>query len=80
MCSFDHPAVPTQAVFAFDAFAGNARCNAALAQITSTSSIVVGFSTEKQQASEVNRINLAISAASLSSVIRICGFILFLKP
>ena len=41
MCSLDDPAVPAQAVFAFDAFAGNARCDTALAQITSASSIVV---------------------------------------
>lgn len=38
MCSLEDPAVPAQAVFAFDAFAGNTRGDAALAQITSASS------------------------------------------
>jgi hypothetical protein len=43
MCSLNDPAVPAQAVFAFDAFAGNARCDATLAQITSASGIVVAL-------------------------------------
>jgi hypothetical protein len=43
MCSLDNPAVPAQAVFAFDTFAGNARCDAAFSQITSASSIVVAL-------------------------------------
>jgi hypothetical protein len=43
MCPLDDPAVSTQAFFAFDTFAGDARCNAAFSQITTALSIVVAL-------------------------------------